>query len=165
MTTSSEHSHSSLLVEQFAAVSREALDFIARLSDDEWRTHCDKEGWSVGVVAHHIATGHLVIVDWVQTAATGHELPPVTMDLFAELNAQHAQEYAHVSKAETLEVWQQNSERAANIVRDISDEQMEYASPFVLLGGALVTPRRLIERILIGHVTGHMQSIHAALGA
>jgi hypothetical protein len=94
--------------------------------------------------------------------AVGQRLPALTMDSFTEPNAQHAKQYAQVTKPEVIGALQQHGAAAARLVRGISDEQLERAGE--LLGREWRT-RDVIEHVLIGHVRNHLGSIRETLAA
>src|SRR5947209_8582065 len=91
-----------------AARYRQAnAEFVAELegiSTEQWRKQCPDESRTGGVVAHHIATIHPIIAGWVLQLVRGEAVEGVTLDLADQMNAHHAEEHAHTSKAETLEL-------------------------------------------------------------
>ena len=151
------------LANRFEQVNREMIEAVERCSDAQWKTKTSGETWTVGVVAHHVAQGHEAIADLVQKIATGQPLPPMTMDMIHEMNAEHAKQHATCTKGETVALLRTNAATAATAVRGLSDEQLDRSAP--LLGGPPMTAQQMIERILIGHVEEHYGSIRAAVGA
>ena len=107
--------------------------FAEGLSDAEWRTPVSAtDHRSVGVVVHHVATMYPVEIDVARAIASGRSVSDVTWEVVAQLNAKHAHDSAHVSKATALELLRQNSREAAAAVRDFTDEELDKAAPFSL---------------------------------
>ena len=150
------------LAERFEQVNNELIAKVEGCSDQQWWATCQGEGWSVGVTAHHVAGGNRAIAGFVQTIANGEPMPPITMEQIDQMNAQHAQEFANCTKAETLELLRSSGEAAAGMVRGLNDEQLDRSQPLTVMGGQQVSAQQFIEMVLIGHVQGHLQSINAA---
>jgi uncharacterized damage-inducible protein DinB len=148
------------LAQRFEQANEEMIRAVEGCSDEQWRAKCAGEGWSVGVVAHHVAGGHQGIAGLVNAVATGQPVPSITMEQIDQGNAQHAQQHANCTKQETLDMLRQNGEAAAGTVRGLSDEQLSRTAP--LLGGPPMSAGQMVERILIGHVQGHLDSIKQA---
>jgi uncharacterized damage-inducible protein DinB len=147
------------LADRFEQANRELIQTVERLSDGQWKMKTEGEGWTVGVVAHHVAGGHAGISGWVQKIANGEPIA-VDMDALHKRNAEHAVQHAHTTKAETLALLRQNGAAATAVVRGLGDAQLDQ------VGGALkMTAAQAIERILIGHVQDHHGSIKKAIGA
>jgi uncharacterized protein (TIGR03083 family) len=146
-----------ILADRFEQANRELISTVERLSDAQWKAKTAGEGWSIGVVAHHIAGGHAGISGLVQKIANGESFPMPNLD---KMNAEHAVQYANTTKAETLALLRQNAAAAAAIVRGLGDAQLDR------VGGSLgMSAAQAIERILIGHVHDHHGSIRKAIGA
>jgi uncharacterized protein (TIGR03083 family) len=153
---------SQALADRFEKASREMVATVEQCSDAQWKSKTSGETWSVGVVAHHVAQGHEGIADIVRRIATAQPMPPLTMDMIHQGNAEHAKQFADVTKADTLALLRKNATAAASAVRGLSDEQLDRSAP--VLGGPPMTAQQAIERILIGHVEGHHDSIKQAIG-
>src|ERR687883_331941 len=92
------------LAERLTQVNDTLIAVVEGCSDEEWRATCTGEGWSVGVTAHHVASSHGPISNMVRSLANSQPLPPMTMETFDTINARHAQEFANVTKAETIDL-------------------------------------------------------------
>jgi uncharacterized damage-inducible protein DinB len=147
--------------ERLEQVNRDLIATVERLSDSEWRTPTSGEGWSAGVVAHHVAENHHALSGLVQLVANGQPLPNFTWDAIHQGNAEHARKHARTTKAETLELLRTNGAAAAAAVRGLTDAQLDRGAS--LMGGTM-TAAELIERILIGHVVQHHDSIRGVVG-
>jgi uncharacterized damage-inducible protein DinB len=151
------------LAEQFEQANNAAIATVEGCSDEQWRRHVESENRSVGVVMHHIAIAHPIIAGWVMAAARGQDAG-VEHGWVDQLNAQHAREQANCSKAETLDLLRRNGEAAARVVRALDDSQLD-SSATIITGSRPMTARQVTERILIGHVRGHLSTIQTAIGA
>jgi hypothetical protein len=147
------------LVAQFEAATNEAVETIQGCPDTTWKATTPNDGRTVGVVAHHIATGDVPISGLVQAIANAQPMPPLTPEMLNQGNALHAQQFANVTQAETVQLLQQNSAIAASAVRGLTDEQLDRTAEFF---GSQWTAQQAIERILIGHIHDHLASIRAA---
>ena len=133
-------------------------------SDQELRTICAGETWPVVVTAHHVASSLPTITEMTLCLANGVPLPSVTAEEIDELNAQHAREYANVSREQTLADLRREVSTAAATVRSLTDEQLDRSTPIAFLGGAPWTTAEGIENVMVGHVLDHGGSIKRALG-
>ncbi len=151
------------LAERFERANHEIVTIVERCSDAQWHAKTAGEGWTVGVVAHHVAEAHKGIAGLVERVATGQPLPALTMELFDRQNAEHAKQHAHCTRTETLALLRTNGTAAATTVRGLREDQLG-RSASVLTGAPPMTVQQVIERILIGHVQEHLGSIRAATG-
>lgn len=136
--------------------------FAEPLSDTEWRAKV-RDGRSVGVIVHHVASVYPIEIDLARTIASGKAVAGVTWEAVAEMNAKHAQEQAGVQKTEALDLLRQNSQQAATAVRAFSDEELDRAAPFSLSFDAPVTAQFVIEDHALRHSWHHLARIRSAL--
>lgn len=148
---------------QFEAANNALIDAIRGCSDEDWQKRSASEGWPVGVLAHHVAVSYAPIAGAVKTVADGGVLPPMSLQDQAATNAQHAEEYAHVTKQETLDALRRPSEDVAALVRGLSDEQL--ARTTTAFGGREMSVVQLVEYVVIGHPKQHLASIQIALSS
>jgi hypothetical protein len=152
------------LAKKFEASCGEMNRVVEGLSDADWKKVTTAEKWPVGVVAHHVAEGHAGISGLIQVVAKGQPGPQLTMDMIHANNAKHAKEKATVSKAETLALLRASGDKAAAIVRGLSDADLDRSGK-VLVDVPAMTAAQAIEGILINHVHEHLGSIRATTGA
>jgi len=141
--------------------------FAEGLSETEWRTPVPgsgRDGRSVGVIVHHVASVYPIEIDLARTIASGKAVTGVTWEVVAEMNAKHAREHAGVSKADALELLRQNSRQAAAAVRAFTDDELDRAAPFSLSFDAPVTAQFVIEDHALRHSWHHLARIRTALG-
>jgi Mycothiol maleylpyruvate isomerase N-terminal domain len=152
------------LAKKFEAKAQEAGAVIERLSDADWKKVTSAEKWSVGVVAHHLAGAHEPIAGIIKAVAGGQSMPNFTMEMLHEMNAKHAQEHAHCTKAETVALHAKGVAAAAAVVRGLSDAELD-RSGTVLTGMPSMSAEQVASGILLGHIDEHLASIRAAVGA
>lgn len=141
--------------------------FAEGLSETEWRTpvrESGKDGRSVGVIVHHVASVYPIEIDLARSVAGGKAVTDVSWEVVAELNARHAHDQAGVMKAAALELLRRNSREAAAAVRAFTDEELDRAAPFSLSFGAPVTAQFIIEDHALRHSWHHLARIRAVLG-
>lgn len=147
------------LAQRLEAANQEAISAVQQLGDDQWRAQTKEEGWTVAATTHHMATSHEGLTGLVQALANSQQLPPITMDMINQGNAQAAQQFANADRNECLDLLRSGGEKAVSVVRGLSDEHLDRAG--TLLGQPWTT-QQVIENILIGHVQGHLASIRGA---
>jgi hypothetical protein len=90
------------LAKQFEAKVQEALAVVEPPSDEDWKKVTAAEHWPVGVTAHHLATAFETVPGVITAIVSGHPQGGFTRAMLDQGNAQHAQEHAHCTKAETV---------------------------------------------------------------
>lgn len=151
------------LLERFNAANAELISYIEGCTEHDLDCVTAGEGWPVRVTAHHLAVSHEPVAGLAQLLASGQPLPPLTLEIFHHGNAQHAAEYATVSKQTILDTLQSGGEQASAMISGLTDGALDRAGHFTLLNGE-ITAQGVIENILIGHVNSHLASIKAAVG-
>ncbi len=150
------------LAAQFERLIGELMAEIEQSSDKQWRLNCKDEGWSVAVTAHHIAAGTSRIAGGVRIIASGQPFPLFTGEQVDKLNEQHTRQHGDCTRKETLELLRRDVPSAVSLVRGLSDEQLS-RSATVFATAPPLTSEQFIQRILIGHAVGHLESMRAAL--
>lgn len=140
--------------------------FAETLSDEDWRLPLSgTDRRPIGVVIHHVATVYPIEVGLARKIASGEPIIDVTWELLAELNGQHANEYADVIKEVALALLARNSSEAATAVRAFTDEELDTAAPFSLAFGAPMTAQFVIEDHALRHSWHHLSRMESALRA
>jgi hypothetical protein len=145
-------------VEEFAAV-------IEGLSEEQWRTFCPNEERTVAVLARHVAFAIPFEMRVFREIANGGTPATITRDDLATMNAEHADAWADCDRDETLADLRRFAAAAAADVRAFTGEQLARSGKYVADIPEPWTVEQWIERILIGHVTGHLASIRPALAS
>jgi uncharacterized damage-inducible protein DinB len=152
------------LATTFERANDDVIAAVESCSDDQLRMTCEGEGWSVVVTAHHLALSYQAIAGMAYQLATGQPVPTLTDEMLNSFNAQHAEEFANVSRQETLELLRREGKAAADTVRGLTDEQLDRSAVLSFTGGEPWSAADLIERGLIGHPIEHGRSMRKALG-
>jgi uncharacterized damage-inducible protein DinB len=152
------------LATAFENANNALIAAVEACTDEQWRQTTSAEGWSVGVTAHHVASSQQPIAGFVQMIANDQPMPPVTMEMFHAANAQHAQDHANCTRAETLELLRTSGQGAVAMLRSLTDEQLDRSQPMAFVGGEPWSAADFAERVLIGHPVQHGASIKSALG-
>jgi DinB superfamily len=155
-----------LLADRIEEGAANLAAFAETLSESEWRTavpESGKEGRTVGVIVHHVASVYPIEIDLARIVAIGKPVTNVTWDLVAKLNGKHFRDHKEVTKAEALELLRKNSRDAASAVRMFTDAELDQAAPFSLNSGAPVTVQFVIEDHALRHSWHHLARIRKAL--
>ena len=154
---------SDMLAKQFEERANALTETIEKMSDADWKKVTTAEKWPVGVTAHHVAGAHEPISGMAKAVASGQTLPPFTMQMLDESNAQHAKDFANCSKAETIALNKKGMASASAIVKGLSDAELK-KSGSLMTGMPAMTVEQIIEGVLINHVNEHLGSIKATIG-
>ena len=172
MITTSESTHTAARVPSARANAladcleqgAEALITFARgLTNEEWQTPLPKDGRTIGVVIHHVASVYPIEIHLAQVIAGGQPVTGVTTEAINEMNAQHAVEHAEATKEEALALLERNSRDAAAAIRALSDEQLAQVQPVSLYGDAPLTCQFVLEDHAVRHSFHHLARIQRAL--
>jgi len=148
------------LADDFEQVVAELARLVDVLSDAQWATRTEAEGWTVAATARHIVWGCDFLGERLDAIVSG-ERPGDPGDIDAH-NAQRAERYADVPREEVLGLLQTTSAERTRRVRGYADEQLELS--FTVPSGQTMTVAQLIQGALVGHVRGHTASIRQTLG-
>ena len=139
--------------------------FAETLSDKEWSTPVSStDRRTVGVIVNHVASMYPIEIGAVKAIAAGNAVTDVTWEAIAQINAQNAAENIKVTKAQAIDRLRRNSREAAEVVRELTDEQLDTAAPFSLSYGAPMTAQFVIEDHPLRHPWHHLARIRAAVG-
>jgi quercetin dioxygenase-like cupin family protein len=147
---------------RFAHANDALIAVIERCTPEQWRAVCADTGWTVGVQAHHIAVGEAALADVVRAVAAGHAHPPMPPGALDAINARHAEEFANVTKEETIALLRENGARAADTYRGLSDTQLARTTT-LMAGGQPVSVAHLIDYLAIGEIERHGAAMRDAI--
>jgi DinB superfamily len=153
------------LAERLEQGARALIALASGLSDKEWRTRLPKDGRTVGVVVHHVASVYPIEIQLAQTLASGKPVTGVTSADIDAMNAGHAAENANVTKDAAIDLLRQNSADAAAAIRALSDEELAKAAPVSLYADAPLTCQFVLEDHAVRHSYHHLVRIRRALQA
>ncbi len=95
--------------------------FASELTEIEWRATVPRDGRTIGVTVHHVASMYPLEIQLAQKLATGQPVAGVTWEDVHRLNADHAMEFDGVTKSEALALLRRNSAAASAAIRALSD--------------------------------------------
>ena len=137
--------------------------FAEGLSDAEWNARV-RDGRTVGVIVHHVASMYPNEIEVARSIAGGKAVEGVTWEDVAGINAKHSVENAKVTKAQALELLRKNSREAAAAVREFTDAELDTAAGFSLSFDAPMTTQFVVEDHALRHAWHHLARIQQALG-
>jgi DinB superfamily len=149
------------LAAAFEAANDGVISFVETCSDGQWSAMVSGEDWSVGVVMHHVAVGHLQMLDWVGRASRGEAVEKTGDEIDAD-NARHARDFAGVTRAETMEALRRHGDGLGQFMRRLSADELATSVPFGPGGGMAVTTEQLAS-VAARHCRTHLDGAHAAV--
>jgi DinB superfamily len=163
----SKTTRSARLADQFEATQESFIRLVESLTVEHWRTsgkntpelrtNDEDESRTVGVIAHHVAVNQDWIMNRIKAIIEDKPTPPVD---FKAINAHHANEHSHATRAEVLTLLRDSKPRIAKEVRAIRDHELDKERQ---LPSGTMTVQQRIERVLIGHMKSHHASIEATI--
>lgn len=151
--------------EQMAAeletANHEVIAFVETCTDGQWTTMVTGEDWPVGVVMHHIALGHLQMIDWLGLVRRGEEIAKTAAEIDAD-NVRHAHDYAGVSRADTVEELRRHGATLAQCIRGFSTDELAISVSFGPGNGMVVTALQLAP-VSARHCRDHLADARTAL--
>lgn len=151
------------LADRLEQGARALITLASGLTDAEWQTRLPKDGRTVGVVVHHVASVYPLEVQLAQTMAEGKPITGVTWDAVHEMNAGHAAENAAVTREAAIDLLRRNSAAAAAAIRALTNEQLAQAVPVSLYADAPLTCQFMLEDHAVRHSYHHLAGIRRAL--
>ena len=149
------------LVERFTAFSNDFIAFVDNCNGKDWQKVCSSEGWTVGVVAHHVAAGHFGAIDFVRMIVAGEAIPEITMEAIDQMNAQHAKEHANCTREEVLGLLRENGSAFVSYLEGLSEADLDRTGYLAAIGGD-VSAQQLIEMVILQSGGEHLDSMKAA---
>jgi hypothetical protein len=149
------------LADDFAAANTDAVRFARSCTVGEWACAVPGEGWTVGVVLHHIAEGHAQAAHWLEQMAAGAGVAETAEDI-DRANAAHAVWARDVGVAETVVLLVANGDRLEAAVRGLSDEELDRTAPFGPAGGREL-PTRDLAAVGARHTREHLAHAEEAV--
>ena len=162
--TGTTNPQANALADRLEAGARALISFASDLTDAEWQTPLPKDGRTIGVIIHHVASVYPIEIQLAQALANGQAISGVTWPDIHQMNAKHAVDHANITKAEALDALRRNSADAAAAIRALSDEQLKQAAPVSLYEDAPLTSQFFLEDHAVRHSYHHPFLIRRALG-
>lgn len=149
-----------VLAEALSAKVSEIVATLDRLSDEQWRRTCAAEGWSVGLVAFHIALGVERQGGWIEQALEGGPAHQFSWDVTNELNAAVANARILPSKPFVLAGLPVTADRLCTLLQTMSDSD---AARVALSSGGKDLSIEFVMKNLMRHIDEHVASIRDAV--
>jgi DinB superfamily len=146
------------LAKKVEQANNDLLGAVERVTDERWRAKCADGDWTQGFAGYHAAASIGGITSMLQGLVKGVKLPPVTMADIDQRNASLLKEHEGCTKQETLEMIRANSPASMQFVRGLSDADLD-RKVSLLTDAPEMTIEQVAEMLLVGHPTGHAQSI------
>ena len=153
------------LAERLEQGARMLESLAETLTEAEWNTRVPRDGRTIGVVVHHVASMYPLEMQLALALAAGNAIEGVTWDAVHAINAEHARANAGVTKAEAIVLLRRNSADAAAGIRALSDEELDRAAGVSLNADAPLTCQFFLEDHPVRHSYHHTAKIRAALAA
>lgn len=138
--------------------------FASALTTAEWKMPVPRDGRSVGVVVHHVASVFPTEIQLAQILASGKPVTGVTTADIHAMNAAHAIENGEVTKADALQLLARNGSAAADAIRAMSDDELDRAAPASLYEDAPITTQFMLEDHAVRHSYHHLKLLRQAVG-
>jgi hypothetical protein len=151
------------LADRLEQGARALIAFARGLTAEEWQTRTPKDGRTVGIIVHHVASVYPVEIQLAQIIADGKPVTGLTAVDIDAMNAQHAAENAGVTKEAAIDLLKQNSAAAAAAIRALTDEQLANAAPVSLYDNAPLTCQFVLEDHAVRHSYHHLDRLRRAL--
>lgn len=151
------------LADRLEKGARALATFANALTHAQWRTRVPRDGRTIGVIVHHVASVYPLEIELAQKLAAGQPITGVTMTDVDAMNARHANENSEITKEAALALLARNSGVAAAAIRALSDEALAKAAPVSLYGDAPLTCQFLLEDHAVRHSYHHLSLITQAL--
>jgi uncharacterized damage-inducible protein DinB len=156
------HPEAEQIAREVAAVNDEIIALAESLDDGQWNAVVPGEEWSVGVVVHHVARGHLQMVEWLGRARRGQAITKTAAEIDDD-NARHAVAFAAVSRPEAVEELRRNGAELTETLRSLDADELARTAAFGPAGGRAMTTLQLAS-VSPRHPGGHLAAIRNALG-
>ena len=91
------------LADRLEKGARALATFANTLTNAQWRTRVPRDGRTIGVIVHHVASVYPLEIELAQTLAVGQPITGVTTEDVDAMNARHAKEHSAVTKEATLD--------------------------------------------------------------
>ena len=139
--------------------------YVEKLTPPEWDSLVPNEQRSVGTLVHHVAVAFAAEMDLAKSLAAGNPLVGVTWAMVDGMNAEHTAAHQTVPQAETIAMLRVNGQKAAEVTKHFTDDQLDVAVPISLYADAPLTVQFFIEDHPLRHSFHHLANIRDAVEA
>lgn len=152
------------LAARFRKAGEEFVAFLETLDESKWSKATDREGWPIGVVAHHVAMGAQFCGDLAVYVADGGDIT-LTSELLDQSNAQHSEMFAEIGKDSALEALSRALPEGAKKIESLPADglQRQIENPKDFGEGIVRFAGDVVEKMMINHIRIHLASIKEAV--
>lgn len=150
------------IARDFEEANADAIAFAEGCTAAQWSAMVAGEDWPVGVVLHHIATGHVQMLGWLGLARGGEEIGKTAAEIDAD-NARHAIDFAGVIPGETVRELRRNGAALASCIRSLDAGELAGSVSFGPAEGREVTTEALAS-VSARHCRAHLADAREAGG-
>jgi len=156
---SNSNTRANALAERLLSGAKTLAAFVEGLTDSEWNQPVAGDGRTIGVVVHHVANLYPLEIELAQVLASGKPIVDATKEVVDQMNAEHAIEFANVSKQEAISLLLRNSKAAADSIRAFTETEMDQSATVSLNANAPLTAQFFIEDHALRHSFHHLDKI------
>ena len=157
------HTRIDQLIDDFEKLNAELTETIQNCDETAWQTIVPDEERPACVMFHHIVAAYPFALGVALEMTQKQTYPPVTMEQIHQINADHADNYASVTKEDVLRLQTDNVSRAVTQLRLIRDEQLDLEGPLEMLNGRVLKLNDVLNYLLVGHGREHLAAVQTAL--
>ena len=151
------------IIAQFEAFNADLIAAIEACTEEQWSAIVPEEDRSAAVMFHHIVSGYPFAAGLAVELVAKKELSPITMETIHEINSQHADQHASVTKEEVLRALRENKAQTIRQIKLMTDAQMEITASFALMGGQPISVQNLLTFLLLDHGIAHFKAVKTAV--
>jgi hypothetical protein len=154
------------LSERFRNASDDFLAYVEGLDESRWSAKTQREGWPVGVVAHHVAVGAQFCSDLAVHVAAGGDIS-WTNEFVDAANATHAEVFADVEREQAIEALRTHFTETLKKIEGLTAEQLsrDLEETHDFGEGPVRFAGDVVDRMIIAHIVDHLDSIKEATQA
>ena len=146
-----------------AAAAERVLERVRDLGPDAWGARCEAEGWTVGFETWHIARGLGRQRGWIEASRRGEQPFPFDWDETHALNAEAAERFGDPERDATIALLGDEVERTVALIASLGEADLEREC--LQSEGRRISAKLVAARVMVRHITGHLESIEKALAA
>jgi len=140
-----------------------ALASARAMTDADCRRTTSAENWPAVIVAYHIGLGLRRQAGFIARALTGEEPFEFQWEPTHDMNAVNAREHSSMSKDEAADEIEEGWARLETVIAHMTEE--DWSRDVFSFGGRSRSADVVFRRIVLPHVTEHLQSLRTTVAA
>lgn len=151
------------LATRFREAADEFLAYLEALDESRWSAKTEREGWPIGVAAHHVAVGAQFCSDLAVHVAEGGDIT-WTNEFVDSANAMHAETFADIGREQALETLRTQFPEALKKIEALSADHLDrdLGETRDFGEGPVRFAGDVVDKMIITHVVDHLESIKEA---